>query len=124
VGAIADYEKAIELDPEDAIAYNNLGIVEEKLGRKEKAQQNFNKADALAGYPPKKETADLPEIGTAKSKPAAANTSRPINTVPAKKMNFNHYFSTLTTLFTDSATRKEFTSYLKTLFGSKPTKNS
>ncbi len=28
-GAIADYEKAIELDPEDAISYNNLGLIQE-----------------------------------------------------------------------------------------------
>jgi hypothetical protein len=56
--------------------------------------------------------------------PAAANPSRPMNTAPSKKMNVNHYFSTLTALFTDSTTRNEFTSYLKTLFGSKTTKNS
>jgi len=49
-----NYEKAIELDPEDAVSYNNLGLVEEKMGRKEKAQQHFSRADSLSGYPPKK----------------------------------------------------------------------
>jgi len=31
-GAIADYTKAIELDPEDASAYNNRGISKENVG--------------------------------------------------------------------------------------------
>ena len=30
-GAIADYEKAVELDPEDAITLNNLGLLEEQV---------------------------------------------------------------------------------------------
>ena len=32
-GAIADYNKAIELDPEDEISLNNLGLLQEKVGR-------------------------------------------------------------------------------------------
>lgn len=47
-GAIADYEKAIELDPKDEVAYNNLSLVQEKLGWKEKAAKNAKKADELA----------------------------------------------------------------------------
>jgi len=51
--AVKDYITAIELDPLDHIAYNNLGLLEEKLGRKTKSQQHFNAADALAGIPQK-----------------------------------------------------------------------
>jgi tetratricopeptide (TPR) repeat protein len=36
-GAIEDYEKTISLDPDDAIAYNNLGLLQEQLGYKEKS---------------------------------------------------------------------------------------
>ena len=46
-GAIADYQKAVELDPEDAIALNNLGLLEEQLGYMQKAQERFTQADAL-----------------------------------------------------------------------------
>lgn len=47
-GAIADYEKAVELDKEDAIAYNNLGLLLEQKGRIEQAKRNFDRADHLA----------------------------------------------------------------------------
>ena len=47
--AVLDYKKAVELDPEDYIAYNNLGMLEEKLGRKELADRSFIKSDELLG---------------------------------------------------------------------------
>ena len=47
-GAIADYQKAVKLDPEDAVAHNNLGLLMEKKGYQDKAQRNFEKADKLA----------------------------------------------------------------------------
>ena len=47
-GAIADYEIAIELDPEDAIAYNNLGLLLERKGAMEKAKRNFKRADEIS----------------------------------------------------------------------------
>ena len=47
-GAIADYKKCIELDPQDAVAHNNLGMLEEKLGRKKKADNHFKKADEIS----------------------------------------------------------------------------
>lgn len=48
-GAIADYEKAIHLDPKDAIAHNNLGLILEQKGYQGRAKTNFEKADNLAG---------------------------------------------------------------------------
>jgi Tfp pilus assembly protein PilF len=46
--AILDYEKAVELDKEDAIAYNNLGLLLEQKGRMDQAKKNFDRADHLA----------------------------------------------------------------------------
>lgn len=47
-GAIKDYQKAVEIDPEDSISHNNLGLLMEKQGYQSKAQKNFEKADRLA----------------------------------------------------------------------------
>ena len=41
-------KKCIEIDPEDAVAYNNLGMLEEKLGRNTKANTRFEKADEIS----------------------------------------------------------------------------
>ena len=49
--AILDYEKAIKLDPEDAVSYNNIGLLQEKLGYKKKAQKNFELADVRRWCP-------------------------------------------------------------------------
>lgn len=46
--AILDYQKAIELDREDAVSYNNIGLLQEKLGYKQKAQKNFELADEIS----------------------------------------------------------------------------
>ena len=48
-GAIADYKKALELDPEDAITLNNLGLLEEQYGMRKSAQEKFRRADTLMG---------------------------------------------------------------------------
>lgn len=47
-GAITDYETAIHLDPKDAIAHNNLGLILEQKGYQGRAKTNFEKADNLA----------------------------------------------------------------------------
>src|SRR3989338_572580 len=47
-GAITDYEKAVELDPEDAIAYNNLGLLLEQKGYVKEANDRFERADKLS----------------------------------------------------------------------------
>lgn len=45
--AILLYEKAVELDPEDAINHNNLGLLIEKKGYQGKANSYFENADRL-----------------------------------------------------------------------------
>lgn len=117
MGAIEDYEKAIELDPEDAVAFNNLGLVEEKLGRKEKAKDYFEKADSLSGYPPKKEDEVTPCVTqnqTEKLKP-----TRPTSPVSKPKLTPSHILGVIHGIFTKSASRKEFSTYLKGLFATK-----
>ena len=47
--AIQDYEKAIKLDPDDAVAQNNLGLLQEQLGYKTEAKKRFEIADDLMG---------------------------------------------------------------------------
>ena len=48
-GAIEDYQKAHELDPEDAVTLNNLGLAEQKLGYTQKARERFKNSDDLLG---------------------------------------------------------------------------
>jgi tetratricopeptide (TPR) repeat protein len=45
--AIADYDKAISLNPRDSQAYNNRGRIFEKMGELDKAIADFDKAVAL-----------------------------------------------------------------------------
>ena len=47
-GAILDYEKAVELDPEDAVGYNNLGLLLEQKGYQKEADDRFKRADKLS----------------------------------------------------------------------------
>ena len=46
-GAVNDYEKAVNLDPEDSIAHNNLGLILEERGYQKKAEERFARADKL-----------------------------------------------------------------------------
>lgn len=48
-GSVEDYTRALELDPEDAIVLNNLGLAEQKLGFTAKAREHFKYSDDLLG---------------------------------------------------------------------------
>ena len=45
--AAADYQKAIDLDPEDAVAHNNLGMLYEQMGYAKQAKEHFAIADEV-----------------------------------------------------------------------------
>ncbi len=47
-GAIEDYKEAVRIDPDDAIAQNNLGLLEEKKGYVQQSKRRFVTADKLA----------------------------------------------------------------------------
>lgn len=49
-GAISDYRHALMLDPEDAIAHNNLGLLLEKQGNQSAAKKHFSNADQFAEH--------------------------------------------------------------------------
>lgn len=51
-GAIVDYEMAVKLDPEDAIAYNNLGLAQESKGFRAHAEKSYQQSNKLIGYNP------------------------------------------------------------------------
>lgn len=53
-GAIEDYEKSLELDPENEITYNNLGLVLEQLGSMSRAEKMYQKGNEILGYDPEK----------------------------------------------------------------------
>ena len=46
--AIADFDEALRLDPEDAVALCYRGIAAKSLGQKEEAMENLKQAQALA----------------------------------------------------------------------------
>ncbi|MAV51735.1 MAG: hypothetical protein CL829_03140 [Crocinitomicaceae bacterium] len=48
-GAIADYQRAVQLDPEDAVTWNNLGLLEEQMGYQAQAQERYKISDELMG---------------------------------------------------------------------------
>ena len=41
--AIEDYDKAIQLDPEDAMAYYNRGVAYKELGRYHRAIEDYDR---------------------------------------------------------------------------------
>lgn len=112
-GAIEDYEKCLELDPEDLIAHNNLGLLIEKQGNMKKAQRHFQQADdLLAKNPdwqnriPKEEenntTEKSPESISHTETPAPKpNSPKPENTISVAK-----------NVFTKKSVFKEFIQFI------------
>jgi tetratricopeptide (TPR) repeat protein len=50
--AIQDYDQAIELDPDYALAYNNRGFAYQALGKTVEAGADFKKYEELTGQKP------------------------------------------------------------------------
>lgn len=110
-GAIAAYEKAIELDPEDAIAFNNLGLLQEKKGYQQKAQRQFEKADKLAKIERKfMDRLDKDENRDASPAPGKGETLQPKKLTPDKVLSRKEVYRSL---FKDGKTFKEFIVFIK-----------
>lgn len=100
-GAIEDYKKAVELDPEDAIALNNLGLLEESAGKLGAAKKHFDQSNQIIGYNPDKRNAGK------KSKENAEDQ---------KKESLG---KVMLDVFRDKETRKDYFKFLKTIFKKK-----
>lgn len=96
-GAIADYEKAIELDPQDEIAMNNLGLLLENQGNMREAQKRFQQSNKIIGYDPTK--------GQAKEEHT-----------PEEELDDRKMGQVMLDVFLDKQTRKEYFNYLKNIF--------
>jgi tetratricopeptide (TPR) repeat protein len=105
-GAMEDYRMALALDPDDAVTLNNLGLLEEKLGRKGMAMKNFIKADELI------KNGNTRDVDT----PLTSNTET-IENAPKSTNLLKFMFEILMS----TSQRKEFLKWLKanTLFSSK-----
>ena len=110
-GAIADYEKAIELDPEDAITQNNLGLLEEQLGRLESAKQRFAAADQLDQVLTEN---DIPIETSEEPKPALPNPKKIAPEATSKRTV--SAWSEVTKAITTSDGRKEFIDFVRNGF--------
>lgn len=99
-GAVDDYTKAHELDPEDALILNNLGLVEQKLGYTQKARKSFDLSNDILGF--KERTADDVKLDTLK-KDEVKNT-------PSK---FSFYFKEIKQML---SSKEEFKKFLKEAF--------
>ena len=49
--AIADFTHAIQLNPQDFLAYQNRGLVYQTLGKQKEAEADFQKYKELTGTP-------------------------------------------------------------------------
>jgi tetratricopeptide (TPR) repeat protein len=104
IGAVEDYQKAVELDPEDHVAYNNLGLAQEQLGYAQASKRSFNKSDELNGIKPKNE---IPKSFLNEGK-LDSNYIKPEKT-PSKG-------EVLKDVLTKKSTFKEFLSFIKNGF--------
>ena len=100
-GAIEDYKKAIELDPNDEISYNNLGLLQEQKGWKKEAEKSFNQSNRILGYDPK-------------------SKQEPVIEKPNDQQSI---FSIMLDVFRSKETRKEYFNFLSSSFKSKASKD-
>ncbi len=108
IGAIEDYKKALELFPDDPIALNNLGLLEEQMGRAEAAKMKFDAADKLSGIKTNEER--IKEF----EKRTPLKEDKPTSALPPKKENLSKtFFSTLKGLLFDKNEREAFIAFLK-----------
>lgn len=107
-GAITDYEKALKLDPDDAIAHNNLGLLIEKSGNQAAATKHFATADELAESFLGKQTEN------SGPKPENGISMQPQKLQPEpKKVSQQMYWQQFTRVF---SSKNEFRQFVKFIF--------
>lgn len=85
-------KKAIELDPKDEIAYNNLGLLQEQKGNFKEAKLNYKKSNKIIGYKPEKRQEKEDE------------------------KTYHNSWELIKGIFTSKAVRKEYFSFIKNYF--------
>ncbi|MBW7867744.1 MAG: tetratricopeptide repeat protein [Brumimicrobium sp.] len=122
--AIELYEQAVKIDPEDAIAYNNLGLLLEKKGYATQAKKNFDDADKLIlhqdGVKEKIEDLSNQENTLPKPNKNKINTNAPTGEqVQPKKLKTEKVPTASQIskdLFTKKSTFKEFIGFIRNGF--------
>lgn len=127
-GAIKDYEKALQLDPEDAVSLNNLGLLEEKKGRIDAAKEKFKRADELSGV--ESSNFEKPDIKGAleewkkqekekeeqekQAKQQEEETTKNVTSVKAEaiKPEPKHYWEIIKQVFTQKEVFREFVDFV------------
>ena len=120
-GAIADYRKALELDPDDAIALNNLGLLEEQYGMRKSAQERYRKADTLMGIlreagidPPatEEDTASNRKSGGQADGTEAGHEKK----IPPRGSRPTSIWKEVASVFTDRQQRQAFLAFIRNGF--------
>lgn len=109
-GAIEDYRKALALDPEDAIALNNLGLLEEQYGMRKSAQERFRKADTLMGI--------LRDAGVDPAEPPSpsASPSAGPNSPKPRAASESTLWQEVAGVFTNRDRRRDFIAFVRNGF--------
>lgn len=110
-GAIEDYKMAISLDPEDAIAHNNLGLLEEQLGFHQQAKKRFSQADELNEL--------LQQNGISSSTSIAQeprNIQKELDVERKENENSSSILREMISVFTHKEKRAEFIRFVKNGF--------
>ena len=109
-GAIIDYQKAIDLDPEDSVSHNNLGLVLEEKGLQKEAQERFKIADKLS----KIEDGLLDVIDDLDGSTSSKSSSS--ETIPTSKEVHSSTSQEIKKVFSSKSQFKEFLRFIKNGF--------
>lgn len=123
--AIEDYKFAIKLDPEDAIAHNNLGLLEEKLGYVEASRKRFERADKLIKLENKlmdkiDELEGKPDPKNQKDEAPRKSEASQTNTREVKSSGKSSKSQVIKDVFIKKSTLKEFLRFIGNGFKIKP----
>ena len=124
-GAIEDYKMAVHIDPEDAIAQNNLGLLEEKKGYVQSSKKRFVTADQLAeGDKEKIKRGETPDRWKQNGNGASANgrddgarapsqKPEPLRQEPLKRPGWKDIFREMGQVFSSGKEFKKFLTFVR-----------
>lgn len=115
-GAIEDYEKCLELDPQDVIAMNNLGLLIEKKGNLKKAQRYFKETDDLLKQNPDWQNKIATEDQKVHNDTHDENEGTPINTSSEKRSNYKNTAAIARDVFSKKSVFREFIQFIRNGF--------